>query len=438
MKYSDGPLFEQQSGPCALSFYLHALFLSLPLIATLKGKGIVVLVALLTLVYGPSFWGYRHQVGLAVAHSLRTLLGKTIFLLTAWILFSVLWADNLARAALNAGRYSLLISIGVLLFFTISQESVARRALLLKAFYKGIIFYIFFLFAEIYIFPSASRMYTGSINYNKELFIRGIVILGFLFWPFVLATSKKFSHISFEKIFIFLWGGLIMILVRARPDAALVGGLFGGMGVLLAYYSSRILRGFFVLFSLLALSAPFLFRYILTVQNLGCFFNYLPTSYQHRLLIWNGMSEKILAHPLIGYGFDSSTAVTGGAIACLTHTSLAINWNTKEITQNLGSFHGCDPIFSSHPHNGIIQLWFECGVIGILLGLGMLFAIIQCIQSVKESSERACLFGSLVFYSVIHLVAFGLWQTWVAATLIIMSLGFLAAKNYAPLLYKHV
>ena len=60
---------------------------------------------------------------------------------------------------------------------------------------------------------------------------------------------------------------------------------------------------------------------------------------------------------------------------------------------------------------------------GILLFLGILWAVTIHIDRMQDAHRRACAFGLLLFYEVIHLVGFGLWQKWVCASLILSILG---------------
>ena len=59
----------------------------------------------------------------------------------------------------------------------------------------------------------------------------------------------------------------------------------------------------------------------------------------HRLIIWSYVKEKILEKPLIGHGFFSSRNIA----------------NKMKETQNGTKFQ----LIPLHPHNGILQIWFN-------------------------------------------------------------------------------
>jgi hypothetical protein len=118
----------------------------------------------------------------------------------------------------------------------------------------------------------------------------------------------------------------------------------------------------------------------------------LPRSAQHRLAIWDFTLDHVVEKPLLGWGFDTSRAIPGG----------------------LEEFAPGQQWLPLHPHNSVLQLLLEEGMIGFGLSLGALGLVLsswiaQCrTQPVFGAVSGAALYGFLI----IGFITFGLWQTW--------------------------
>ena len=280
----------------ALSLYsltLYLTFFSLPLVATFKGKGTVVLVCMLLIAHGKTLWNHRLFLRENILRTLKSPLGVFVLSFVVWMLLSSFWAPDTSTAFFNALRYLALIFSGVLGYLGVQRETSERKAIFFKAFYGGFIFYSLFFFIEIYVFSIASKLYTNSDLFDKRLFIKGIVTLCFLFWPFLFILSEKYSKISFWKVSLLSVVFLSFILFRARPDAALVGIIIGLVAMLCVYRFPKFPYLIASLLTLLSLSTPWLFTQVLNQNTLGDNFHYMPPSYQHRLLIGKRCQKRL-------------------------------------------------------------------------------------------------------------------------------------------------
>lgn len=415
-----------------LGFYsiaTHLVFFSLPLVATFKGKGTVVLVALLCLLHLKDFWANRSSFKSETIRVSKTCLGIACIGFLVWCFLSSFWSEFPFRSLTNVSRYGFLAFLGYCLYKTSILLPPEKKSILSKAFFRGYIFYLSFFLFEIFVFPLASKIYADSIQFNSQLFIKGIVNLGFLFWPFLFSLSKYESKISFSKTLLFASAILMFILINAAPDAARAGILLGLSGALFVYYKPKSAYVFSVIFSVFSVLAPWIFTSYLTPETLGSLFHYLPLSYQHRFFIWHAMSKKALESPLIGHGFDYATTLAKGPIMCLK--KIYFSWQLYPLEFSFSPLVdiGCGHIFTSHPHNGIVQIWVELGLIGIILFLGIFWLLTSKIVSIKNPAERGAYFGLLLFYTVIMLVSSGLWQKWIMATIILAFVGFCAIKD---------
>ena len=105
-------------------------------------------------------------------------------------------------------------------------------------------------------------------------------------------------------------------------------------------------------------------------------------SWAERPRIWGFVAERWAEHPLRGAGLDASR-----------------------------TFPNVVPL---HPHNGALQLWFELGLPGAVLGA--LFWL-WLWRRIGEAAERnrlhgAAAAGAATVYLVIGAISYGLWQEW--------------------------
>jgi O-antigen ligase len=108
----------------------------------------------------------------------------------------------------------------------------------------------------------------------------------------------------------------------------------------------------------------------------------LAPSWSDRLRIWGFVAERWAEHPLRGAGLDASR-----------------------------TFPQVVPL---HPHNGTLQLWFELGLPGALLGalfwLWLWRRIGDC--AARSRLHGATAAATATVYLTISSVSFGLWQEW--------------------------
>ena len=166
--------------------------------------------------------------------------------------------------------------------------------------------------------------------------------------------------------------------------------LYGAIGLLTAYIAS----------------APFIHKNIpdpkpLEVASLDKSYlavARLPKSAQHRIQIWNFTANKILERPIVGWGFNSSRYVA-----------------SKKDKSGLGG------LLQLHPHNGVLEIWLELGVIGACIMILLILSIGARLRSLNPWPERAVGLAFLMATFSISCVAYGIWQSWWVATIFLFT-----------------
>ncbi len=125
--------------------------------------------------------------------------------------------------------------------------------------------------------------------------------------------------------------------------------------------------------------------------------DHVDRNWGFRLIIWAYVGDAITQHWFIGYGFDSSR-VLGAAADLLPERS------------------GTSTFL--HPHNGLLQIWLELGLVGVALLATMVVLLTRRILAATPSnSALAATTGALIFYVVIWSLSYGVWQGWWLAVL---------------------
>ena len=125
----------------------------------------------------------------------------------------------------------------------------------------------------------------------------------------------------------------------------------------------------------------------------------------HRLIIWSYVKEKILEKPLIGHGFFSSRNIANK----MRHTKSETKYQ----------------LIPLHPHNSILQIWLELGVLGIIIFFSFIKFILDKIYYYVQINRSVATVAFITFFQIFTIgqISFGFWQSWwLAITLITLIL----------------
>ena len=134
----------------------------------------------------------------------------------------------------------------------------------------------------------------------------------------------------------------------------------------------------------------------------------------HRLLVWEYVGKNILKKPFTGYGIGTSRLIGQNIIHNIPNTNIEIK--------------GGIPL---HPHNNLIQIWLELGLLGALIMSLIWIKIIKFGINVRKSSyiigTGVC--TSIVTTFVICNLTFGVFQAWWMASIGLFFLVIMQASE---------
>lgn len=140
---------------------------------------------------------------------------------------------------------------------------------------------------------------------------------------------------------------------------------------------------------------------------------WLPDSARARVIIWEYTAERVLDHPWLGIGADSTRALRG----------------QRETAEQPEGF-----IFKRttawHAHNLFLQIWYELGLVGVIL-IGLAGAAVALRMSVLPFEAQPFAAATFAVFMAIATFAWGIWQTWLmcAVALMLLYLGVAARAS---------
>ena len=298
------------------------------------------------------------------------------------------------RSALVYLYLLVFMFFGFSLFCILKRKPLIHKSILKNLFYSLainiIIIFCYDLFKTIQLQPHNS----SKIIFQEIIRFKGILnIFSLLICIFPILIKSKVSYLPIIL--------LIPVLIMSNCNSAILGIIFGMLGILLYLVSLRFLRKTIIL--AISFSGIFLTLFILnnlpydydnkSVKN----FNYkIPTTLidAHRQYIWSFSIKEFKKNWLIGIGPDTANFIEGSQ-------------------KTIGLLNAEDmPFIPSHPHNFIIELLLETGVLGTFSFILFIFWINFKLYKRAFFRERVLLvFTNFYFWSA-SLVNFSFWLGW--------------------------
>jgi O-antigen ligase len=249
---------------------------------------------------------------------------------------------------------------------------------------------------------------------QTKAFIQASIIGCLSLWLSLIYINETIMGKKLKVFYSLLFLSLTILFVSpAECDSSLYGLILGVVYSLLTiYYPKFSVKTLFYV----TLVSIFLFplSFLLLSQKNIIDFNHLMFngSYMHRIYIWKSNLEVITNNIwgfILGNGLDSSRYRYP-----ITQPKAKIIEFAKG---NYGFVDPCENIM--HPHNIAIQIWYELGLIGLLLLSICIFYIFKKI--IKQNKNIAFFTGYFVTVQFIFWFNLGCWQNWWVSILFLIS-----------------
>jgi O-antigen ligase len=335
-----------------------------------------------------------------------------VLLVAIYIFLNAAWAAD-QGAALGAAALLLGLALFTLAASTAiaeSDELQLRRAAL--AFTAGAFFGALFVLFELLtkglitraimnaiplLQPDSAkhvRFSNGEVTKIKySVFNRNVAIVMFNLWPglLVLRTIEDGTRRAILTG-LFLLAVAVPVIISTH-DSSQVALIVSCLVFILAWTWRRpVIRALAVLWcAAFVLVLPVNFLAYKADLHLA---PWLPTSARARVIIWEYTSERVLDHPWLGIGADSTPALK-------TPRGVAEQPKGYVLPRMTGW----------HAHSLFLQTWYELGVAGVIL---MAFAGAAVVLRISLLPFEAQPFAAATFAVFVAIAAFawGMWQPW--------------------------
>lgn len=327
---------------------------------------------------------------------------------------STLWAIDPAFAVERTIKIALVILPTLCLAGWINRANNVALSqhgiLIIMGFYvAALLIVVIDLYGELPIYAAFSPDKTGN-DLHPSVWNRASIFLTFLSLPAFLMTR----HIIQPQIRIGLTGCVIILTVLmllGTESFSIQIAALTGLVLLVAgpYLMVRkpLFFGFKMVLTAIIFALPFLTPWMFeTFSNPPVTDN---VSINARMEIWDFVGRYALDNPFIGNGIEATRFIT--------------DFDTAQ------RFHEDEGVL--HPHNFILQLWIEFGLLGISLFAAALCWILSIIRQHNPFQARLwfTLFG-MVF--VVANFAFGAWQGSWLGTIMLSILALSASFKIGP------
>lgn len=329
-----------------------------------------------------------------------------------WAAVSALWAPNAWLAGQAAFKVAGLCVVGVLLIGAFPLLEADERTLVERALVIGWTLGLAILTAG-YLYASLTgrALWGQYVGDPLTTLSRGQVVLMMLAWPVCAALWAKGRRLSVAAVVLVS----ASLMASLRSHSALIG-LISGIVVFgaVSLFQRRGLIAVATGIALFSVAAPVFVNLLPSGDTLFRKVGFVVPSAVHRAYTWHFTVDRILEHPLRGWGMEASRRVPGGDAIIILDTKdrrdpLAVP-GQEPPGQSMMKRSEYMPL---HPHNIPLQIWLELGVPGVALMVWLiLVAFLAPIRNRDVGLSDAFRAGTATSYIAVGSLSFGAWQNW--------------------------
>jgi O-antigen ligase len=233
-----------------------------------------------------------------------------------------------------------------------------------------------------------SREWASKIN-------QAAVILSLWIWPAMALLKGSRGRVAMAGLFALA----LVAVMMSESESAKLAMILGAVAALLWSLPWKG-RGVVLALALAAAVAlqPVMANVVAQLLTKGEMHALKGAHMAERLVIWQAFTEAASMKPLLGWGFNAS------------------GWIGRDERLNLFAEALRPGIVDSHPHDMLLQVWVELGIIGALLMAAFLARVAWLAAGLKPWLSPYVV-GALVTGIIVAMVGYGAWQAWWVAGL---------------------
>lgn len=219
--------------------------------------------------------------------------------------------------------------------------------------------------AAAFLLPVLLLLRTAAMDRRKKIILAAGVILSLLFCLFQTESQSGQIFVILSVIV----GALFPVRVRAA-------WIITGAAVCALAVAAPFLAQY--MFASLPMTPDVLSNKVMQAASIG-----------PRLQLWDFVAREALESPLYGKGIEATRYLKSD------------NWMSLLYANNM-----------LHPHNAVLQLWVEFGLIGIALGCALFVTVLTRLWRMPSPLARRAGVGVLIGMLAVMCSGYGLWQSW--------------------------
>ena len=378
------------------------LALLLPPVAALAFKGLVPLLCVAAL---PILAGAWRQSWRPRPRPVPTALLGALLL---WCAVASLWSYDAGQGLFTLLRNGTLIALGVLLWDILDRDATRPEAdavipWIVGGCALGAAVILLEIASDHILFRTVTGYAGAVVPHGDSRLNRGAMALALLVF-FTLPYGRRRDW----RIATATAGGAGLAIALSLSGAAQTGVVVGILVLILVHLRPNALRRVVgPALAVLVLAMPVLAKLPKAVG--GTLLAGMPESTRHRVQIWDFTTNRILERPFFGWGYGSSRDIP--------------NFGVTPLNPDFES------VIPMHPHNGILEIWLELGVVGAAIVFVLLLWLARRLAEVPAAlAPVAYAVGLTAIW--IAVTAYGLWQEhWIAALVALAGFVKIAASQ---------
>lgn len=368
---------------------------TLPVLALFNHRAIVPVCAVLAVIVLFQ-WGPSKALGHLRLLSIWTkCLGVGFFI---WAGMSAFWAPKMSESLTTLGKISGTALMGLVLIGAAASlfDKQANRVLWIA--FISTVAVSCLLLVDIYSGGVFSRNVLGKgihAPYGAFWFKPAATMLAIAMWPiaaFMWRTGRRAL-----ALFSFVLAVAVMDAIGVNTGllstmlGLFIALFFVAMGRLRAWISIGVL-------AIAVFATPLIVGSVLKPQEITPSLSLASpaqNSIAYRLHVWHFAANAFFEKPVTGWGLNSSRHLGKGEV----------------VSDSLrGEIGEAIPL---HPHNSVLQIYLELGVVGALLIFGLLCRVILRLGAGDwKRSDRIFAFGMFTAVLLFYVVSFSTWSSW--------------------------
>jgi O-antigen ligase len=330
------------------------------------------------------------------ASALRTPLGVAVLAFLAYAAFSIVWSIAPAASFRAYVEFAASLAGAFILGFALPRRMPRAGPLLLAT---SMTIACLVILLDLWTEMPIRRAF--GFRWFTFIFNRPALTLLLLTVPLMWLLVRR----GYLRVAVGVLALVCATILQSDSGAAVLGLLVALAAYSLARYAKRfavpVVAYGLVAVLLLAPLTGAIAEYVLPASVHNALAN---ANTRARIEIWKRFGEAVQRDPLVGYGFGASPGFAETHVAQQIAAVERVSVNDRAVSALW------------HPHNAALQVWFELGVIGTILGIIALMLVLSTIATFPQELMGVSL-ALVAAVAAVSLVGHGAWQGWWVAAI---------------------